>query len=66
MSSAINHRKRSHRSEFRARPYRGGTRMMVGTPTLHKNGFLQFISLIRRALTGRRSHAVHKADKEAV
>lgn len=66
MSSVTNHRKRSHRSEFRTRPYHTGARMMVGTPTLHKNSFMQFIRMIRGALRREPKHAVHKASEEAV
>lgn len=65
MSSAINHRKRSHRSEFRARPYHTGSRQAIGTPTVSKRSFMQFIKMIRGAKR-RARHAVHKADKEAV
>ena len=50
MSSKANHIKRSHRSEYRARPYHTGTRQAIGTPTLHKNHFLQFIKMIRGAM----------------
>lgn len=57
MSSAINHRKRSHRSEFRARPFNPGAREAVITPTLHKNHFAQFIRQIRQAGKARRREA---------
>ena len=50
MSSKSNHIKRSHRSEFRARPYHTGSRQAIGAPTLHKNHFLQFIKMIRGAM----------------
>ena len=50
MSSKANHIKRSHRSEFRTRPYHTGSRQAIGTPTLHKNHFLQFIKMIRGAM----------------
>lgn len=50
MSSKANHIKRSHRSEFRARPYHTGSRQAIGTPTVSKRSFLQFIKLIRGAM----------------
>lgn len=63
MSSAANHRKRSHRSEFRARPYQSTSRQMVGTPTMHKGSFWQLIKKIRGAM--RRAHyAVHQTDTQ--
>lgn len=46
MSSAKNHAKRSHRSNFRARMFNGG-RKSVTKPTLSKSKFMQFIKLIR-------------------
>ena len=49
MSSAANHRKRSHRSHYRSRAFTG-SRQSVITPTLSKSKMAQFISLIRRAL----------------
>lgn len=49
MSSAANHRKRSHRSHYRTRAFTG-SRQSVITPTLSKSKIAQFISLIRRAL----------------
>ncbi len=57
MSSAQNHRARSHRSEFRKGPYRASSRMSIGTPTLHKNHFAQFIRQIRQAGKARRREA---------
>lgn len=65
MSSAANHRKRSHRSEFRTRPYQGNSRQMVCTPTVNKRSFMQFIRLIRGALR-RVSHAPRKTEADAV
>ena len=65
MSSKANHRKRSHRSEFRARPYHEGSRQAIGTPTVQKSGFLQWIRMIRGAMR-RLSHAVPKAEAETV
>lgn len=49
MSSAANHRARSHRSEFRKGPYRASSRMSIGTPTLHGSHYRQLITMIRRA-----------------
>lgn len=49
MSSVANHRKRSHRSEYRARPYSSGARQAAITPTLRRNAILQQIHRIRAA-----------------
>jgi hypothetical protein len=50
MSSKANHIKRSHRSEFRERPYHTGLRQAIGTPTVSKRSFMQFIKMIRGAM----------------
>lgn len=52
MSTAANHRKRSHRSHFRSRAWSGGRRSVI-KPTLSKGKFAQFISRIRSALSRR-------------
>lgn len=46
MSSATKHRKRSHRSEYRARAYTGG-RLSVITPALHKQHSFNLMRMIR-------------------
>ena len=67
MSSAQNHRIRSHRSEFKKGPYRASSRMSIGTPTLHKQHFADLIRLIRKNSQSRReNHATRKAAEEAV
>ena len=53
MSTAANHRKRSHRSEFRSRPYRGGTRKISSTPTVRKRHDFSLMKLIRQAIARR-------------
>lgn len=53
MSTAANHRKRSHRSEFRSRPYRGGTRSISFAPTVRKKHDFSLMKLIRQALARR-------------
>lgn len=65
MSSKANHIKRSHRSEFRARPYHTGSRQAIGAPTVSKRSFMQFIKMIRGAMR-RAKHAVPKAETETV
>ena len=50
MSSKSNHIKRSHRSEYRARPYHTGARQAIGAPTVSKRSFMQFIKMIRGAM----------------
>lgn len=46
MSSAMNHRKRSHRSEYRARAFMGG-RMSVIKPTIHKQHNFNIMRMLR-------------------
>lgn len=48
MSTAKNHAKRSHRNEFRNRPYHGGRKSRI-KPTVRKTGFLNWIKMIRNA-----------------
>lgn len=50
MSSKAKHIKRSHRSEYRARPYHTGSRQAIGAPTVNKRSFMQFIKMIRGAM----------------
>lgn len=49
MSTARNHAKRSHRSNYRARMY-NGSRKSVIKPTVSKNAFMRFIGAIRNAM----------------
>lgn len=53
MSTAANHRKRSHRSEFRTRPYRGGTARISMQPTVKKRDNFNLLTIIRRAIAAR-------------
>ncbi len=46
MSSMTNHRKRSHRSQNRARAFQSG-RVSVITPSIHKADSLNLIRLIK-------------------
>lgn len=46
MSSATNHRKRSHRSEYRARAFQSG-RVSVITPSIHKADSSKLIRFLR-------------------
>lgn len=48
MSTATNHAKRSHRSNYRARMF-NGSRKSVIKPTVKKSGFMAFIRMIRDA-----------------
>lgn len=67
MSSAQNHRIRSHKSEWRKGAYGNTARRSVGTPTLHKQHFADLIRLIRKNSQSRReNHAAHKAAEEAI
>ena len=48
MSSAMNHRKRSHRSQYRARPFEyGRVRISITSPALHKRSTFDLIRLIK-------------------
>lgn len=46
MSSAMNHRKRSNRSEYRARAFQSG-RVSVITPSIHKADSFNLIRMLR-------------------
>ena len=46
MSSAQNHKKRSHRSQYRARAFQTG-RVSVIKPSLHKADTLNFMRMFR-------------------
>lgn len=59
MSTAANHRKRSHRSQYRSRAWSGGRRSVI-KPTVSKSKFMQFIKLVRQYL---RSKATKKGEK---
>lgn len=50
MSSAANHRKRSHRSQFRTRCFTGSRRAVV-KPTLSRPKWLDLIRKIRQLFT---------------
>lgn len=52
MSTARNHAKRSHRSEFRARPYHEGARQTRGGVTARRRGVLDIIRRMMRAVKG--------------
>ena len=48
MSSAMNHKKRSHRSQYRARPFEyGRVRISITSPALHKRSTFDLIRLLR-------------------
>ena len=46
MSSAMNHRKRSHRSQYRARAFKSG-RVSVITPSIHKADSFNLFRMLR-------------------
>ena len=48
MSSMMNHRKRSHRSQYRARPFEyGRVRISITSPALHKRSTFDLVRLIK-------------------
>ena len=48
MSSMMNHRKRSHRSQYRARPFEyGRVSISITSPALHKRSTFDLIRLIK-------------------
>lgn len=49
MSSAVNHAKRSHRSNYRAKAFNGGRKSVVN-PTVSKAVFGQLIKMLRSNL----------------
>lgn len=64
MSSAANHRKRSHRSEYRSRPYNQGARQAVVTPTLRRNAILQQIHRIRAARNIKKKESTYERERD--
>lgn len=50
MSTAANHRKRSHKSHFRTRGFNGSRRSVI-KPTASKNAFMQWINRIAKFLS---------------
>lgn len=50
MSTAYNHRKRSHRSHYRTRGFNGSRRSVIAL-TVNKNVFAQFIRMIAKFLS---------------
>lgn len=53
MSTAANHRKRSHRSQYRSRAWSGGRRSVI-TPTVSQSAFMQLVKLIRQFVSRKR------------
>lgn len=62
MSSAMNHRKRSKKSEYRARAFKSG-RVSVITPSIHKADSFNLIRLIKNY---RRGHIIHPQSGRVV
>lgn len=56
MSTASNHRKRSHRSQYLRRGYTG-SRRAIGTPTLGKRKRFDLIGLLRRAFARKKEES---------
>lgn len=59
MSTATNHAKRSHRSNFRARAFNGARRSVI-TPTIRKDDYFSFIRMLRQAMS--RNREARRAD----
>lgn len=57
MSTAANHRKRSHKSHFRTRGFNGGRKSVI-TPTVNKGIFSQIIRKIAKFLSKKRGEEV--------
>lgn len=53
MSTAANHRKRSHRSQYRSRAWSGSRRSVI-KPTVSKSVFMQLVKLIRQFVSRKR------------
>lgn len=53
MSTAANHRKRSHRSQYRSRAWSGGRRSVIKS-TVSKSFFMQLVKLIRQFVSRKR------------
>lgn len=56
MSTAANHRKRSHRGHYRTRGFNGGRKSVI-TPTVNKNIFAQFIRVIAKFLSKKKGES---------
>lgn len=56
MSTAANHRKRSHRSEYRARAFNGSRRSVI-KPTVKKGFFMQMINRIAKFLSKKKGES---------
>lgn len=65
MSTAANHRKRSHYTAYRSRGFSSSRTRIPGggTPTIKGFGLKQLISMIRRVTTAKKSHTERKADE---
>lgn len=53
MSTAMNHRKRSHKSNFRARAFNGAKRSVI-KPSLRKDDYFIFIRMLRQVMNRNR------------
>lgn len=53
MSTAMNHRKRSHKSNFRARAFNGAKRSVI-KPSLRKDDYFSFIRMLRQGMNRNR------------
>lgn len=51
MSTAANHRQRSHRSCFRARPFNSEAKRSVIKPTAPKLAYFNWFKLLRKSFT---------------
>lgn len=67
MSTAMNHRKRSHKSNFRARAFNGAKRSVI-KPSLRKDDYFSFIRFIRmlRQVMNRNREARRSEMQKAV
>lgn len=61
MSTAKNHSKRSHRSNFSARAFNGARRNVI-TPTIRKDDYFSFIRMLRQAMG--RNRETRRADMQ--
>ena len=56
MSTAANHRKRSHRSHYRTRGFNGGRRSVI-KPSLNKNASMKLINRIAKFLSKKKGES---------
>lgn len=61
MSTAANHVKRSHRSQYRARAFQGGQRSVI-KPTVSRGAFMEVMQILAKFIRNRFAKREVKSD----